>query len=614
MALIRHEKLTLLGKVCVLLLACWALAVIVPDFWRVYGTFGSLGFVANNDGLITDVSAEGRIVPPVTVGDRLDLKRTKLPDLLEVYAGMGGMQYVALGQVSHFYIFRHSGQDEVSELHTATAVPKPLDLSTRIPLFLDQCFGIFFILLATFLLLQRPSVMTLGFFLFSLWYNPGQAYVCYILLERWPWLLILQELLQAFVLALGYIGFAVFALRFPEGVVTGWRRWIERGLPYLACYLLVLYIWSFGTVLGLRTEFVTSLAYLSGYAIDLLIIIALVARLREQKPIERQRMKWVLFGCMIGLPAFIFADSNEATSVWDAVYKTFHIPAPSEAVLDYFYMANAVVAIAVAYAVLRHRVIDVRIVLRRALARSIVWVIVGVGLIQAILFIEDRVRGRLQTLFFASLIIFISLLFEWLHERINERIDEIIFRHLHHAAEHLARVEAALIQASSLDQIDSFLVDEPAEALQLGSAAVFRCDEDGTFRQHVPGAGWSTSSFELPADDPLVTQVSVDFGPRRIASSSRFTHEVASETGQPALAIPIYRQKVLFAIAVYGLHQRGDDLEQREIDCLEKLCLSASAAYEQHENEKLRRMLAELEAKLAKHQTKKQIAPRPRHA
>jgi hypothetical protein len=613
MTFLRHEKLTPLGKVCVILLACWALAVIIPDFWRVYGTFGSLGFEANNDGIVTDVSSPGRVVPPIAVGDRIDLKRTRLKDLLEAYAGMGGMQYVPLGQVNHFYIFSGSAGNKPSELHTAYAEPHPLDLETRIPLFLDQCFGVFFILLAAFLLLKRPSAMTLGFFLFALWYNPGQAYVSYILLERWPWALVAQEFLQAIVQSLGYIGFAIFALRFPEGRVTGWRKWIERSLPFLAVYLLAVHFWSFGTILGLHTEFVTSLAYISGYALDILIIVALVARLREEKPIERQRMKWVLFGCMVGLPAFIFADSNESTSLWDAVYQVFRLPTPSEAVLDYFYMVNAAVAFAVAYAVLRHRVIDVRIVLRRALARSIVWVIVGVGLIQTIMFIEDRVRGRLQTLFFVTLIIFISLLFEWLHERINERIDEIIFRHLHHAAEHLARVEAALMKAADPDEIESLLIGEPAAALQLGSAAVFRRDEDGTFRQHVPAVGWANTSFELELSDPIVKRIGVDFGPQRV-SSARFAKQVTSETGQPALAIPIFCQKVLVAVALYGLHQRGDDFEQREIDCLEKLGLSASASYEQYENEKLRRLLAEMEAKLAKSHSRGRRTPHPGRA
>jgi hypothetical protein len=33
----------------------WALAMIIPDFYRVYQPLGSFGFYANNDGIIIDV-------------------------------------------------------------------------------------------------------------------------------------------------------------------------------------------------------------------------------------------------------------------------------------------------------------------------------------------------------------------------------------------------------------------------------------------------------------------------------------------------------------------------------------------------------------------------------
>jgi hypothetical protein len=36
-------------------LTLWALAMIVPDLYRLYQPLGSFGFYANNDGIITDV-------------------------------------------------------------------------------------------------------------------------------------------------------------------------------------------------------------------------------------------------------------------------------------------------------------------------------------------------------------------------------------------------------------------------------------------------------------------------------------------------------------------------------------------------------------------------------
>ncbi|HXT76066.1 MAG TPA: hypothetical protein VN780_07215, partial [Candidatus Eisenbacteria bacterium] len=43
------------GRGLLVVLTFWALAMIIPDFYRLYQPLGSFGFYANNDGIITDV-------------------------------------------------------------------------------------------------------------------------------------------------------------------------------------------------------------------------------------------------------------------------------------------------------------------------------------------------------------------------------------------------------------------------------------------------------------------------------------------------------------------------------------------------------------------------------
>ena len=45
----------IVGRVLLVALTFWALAMIVPDLYRLYQPLGSFGFYANNDGIITDV-------------------------------------------------------------------------------------------------------------------------------------------------------------------------------------------------------------------------------------------------------------------------------------------------------------------------------------------------------------------------------------------------------------------------------------------------------------------------------------------------------------------------------------------------------------------------------
>ncbi len=43
-------------RILFVVLLAWALAMIVPDLWRVVQPLGSFGFYANNDGLIYNVT------------------------------------------------------------------------------------------------------------------------------------------------------------------------------------------------------------------------------------------------------------------------------------------------------------------------------------------------------------------------------------------------------------------------------------------------------------------------------------------------------------------------------------------------------------------------------
>jgi hypothetical protein len=70
------------NRILVMLLALWGLAMIVPDLVRVVQPLGSLGFYADNDGIIYSVSGpfEDRQSSPawnagIRPGDRLDLER-----------------------------------------------------------------------------------------------------------------------------------------------------------------------------------------------------------------------------------------------------------------------------------------------------------------------------------------------------------------------------------------------------------------------------------------------------------------------------------------------------------------------------------------------------------
>src|SRR3974390_2565708 len=107
---------TIAGRILLAVLTLWALAMIVPDFYRLYRPLGSFGFYSNNDGLITDVqgpflnqSDSPAFQAGLSVGDRLDLGQMRCIPVnrlicASAMAALGGMRLVTNEQHSELIL------------------------------------------------------------------------------------------------------------------------------------------------------------------------------------------------------------------------------------------------------------------------------------------------------------------------------------------------------------------------------------------------------------------------------------------------------------------------------------------------------------------------------
>src|SRR3974390_51905 len=97
---------TIAGRILLAVLTLWALAMIVPDFYRLYRPLGSFGFYANNDGVITDVQGpflqqtdSPAFQAGLRAGDRLDLGQMRCIPIntlrcASAMAALGGFRLV----------------------------------------------------------------------------------------------------------------------------------------------------------------------------------------------------------------------------------------------------------------------------------------------------------------------------------------------------------------------------------------------------------------------------------------------------------------------------------------------------------------------------------------
>jgi hypothetical protein len=600
-----HDRtsLGLGGRVLLVLLTLYALGQIVPDFYRLVHPLASFGVSADDDGRIFDVRApfETDEAPPawragIRPGDRLDLVKMRcIPIDTEVCATMlalwAGFNYVLADTVGTVHL---AVADDGRPARDLTLVAERRDVTHlhRFILLLNQVGGVLVVLGGAWLVWLRPGGMTWGFFAYVIEFNPGQAYQFYSWLQQWPAALLAQWVATCGLQAAAYTGFLLFALRVPvDRAEDGWRK-IERALPVLAVLFFLLALSSLGSAFGYPAELAMRASLLVGLLVDAAALAILIGRRKSLAPRDYQRIRWVIWGCLIGLPAYLLAEITQITSL---PTDLFGIGAISEDVFGLIYLVNGVLCLFVVEAVRRDSVVNVSIPLRRATVLGLLLSVPAFFLHQEIDVVDEFVElPSWAWILVASVLAF---LIARLHEFATELADGLFDVQYRRAELHLEDVAQEIQRGGSLTEIEQLLVDEPLRTLTLASAALFR-EEGGAFRRHI-SAGWDASETEVLDAAALLCRARHRGAAYRIDPDALTNVRLPDGLGRPLLAVPVGNPRRFFAIALYGAHEAGTDLDQRERELLASLARQAEIAYAYLESEMLRQRIAVLESRLA---------------
>jgi hypothetical protein len=589
------------SRLLLIALTLWGLVMIVPDLIRVVQPLGSFGFYANNDGLIYDVTGpfDDETESPawkagMRPGDRLDLSRLRcsLKDLATcgyALAALGGVQYVLPGRVAVVDLVARHGQPERQV--TLVAAQRPANFVVRAVLLLDQVAGILVVVAAAWLVWTRPSAMSWGFFVYVNWFNPGQAYAFYAILQQWPLLLLAQDIAGCFAQAVGYAGLILFVLHAPNDQTEARWRPVERALPFVALVFALALLASYGNVLGFRTEAVTRVGIIAGFPVALTALGILLVRRYTQRPEDYQRLRWVIWGCLIGLPAFLIAELASETTLFETRWGDF---TPREDVIGLLYLVNGILCLFVFEAIRRRRVVSVSIPLRRV-------TILGLTLSLPVLLLHhevERIQESLQVPGWAWLAIGAIAIF--LITRLHEGAVHLADRYFNRALD-AAELElgAAMLKAKEAGEIDWLLAQEPFQRLKLTSAASFRRDGQ-RFVRGESAKGWDGAAADaLDAEVALLRPLSAGT-PFSVPDVEGDGPELPQGLARPVLAVPAVSPVRCFAVSLYGPHVSGTDIDANERAMLARLAAQAAAMYAELENSELRGTIARLERKLSK--------------
>ncbi|HEX3340365.1 MAG TPA: hypothetical protein VHT68_14470 [Pseudolabrys sp.] len=592
------------GRALLVALTVWALAMVIPDFYRLYQPLGSFGFYANNDGIITDVQGpflqqadSPAFQAGLRAGDRLDLEEMRCTPVntlrcASAMAALGGFRLVT--NQRHAELVMAATADRPARVVDIIATQRPYNGWVLAVLLLDQIAATLVILAAAWLVWTRPGIMTWGFFLYVIWFNPGQSAQYYALLQLYsPIALLTQSLMGAAAQGVGLAGFIWFALRAPIDETTPRWRPVERSLPFVAIFLVLLLTLSYANLLGFPTETVTRAGVISGLVVALWGFVILLARQHELPPQDYQRLRWVIWGCVIGLPALVFADAGTTTTLLNFLWPNY---SPPEQLWGLLYLINGVLCLLVSEAIRKPYVVKVSIPLRRVTILGLLLSLPILFLHQSIDHIREGISEKVTLpawiwIGIAAVILFLT---SKIHDTAVHYLEWLFNRSIVKAGE---RLGDAVLKSKSYGEIEAQLVKGVHDALRLASAGIFR-EQDRIFQRTTADPAWDGATQTLDPSDPLLKPAR-SHRPYDVDATTATRNHLPDGLMRPILAVPVGDRLRCLGLALYGPHSTGNALSHEERSMLAELADKAASAFMQINDDQLRRRIAALESELA---------------
>lgn len=508
-------------------------------------------------------------------GDRIDLDAL-FPTHTTNYDPIISFQRMA-GQSMTLPFIRGSRR-MTATLTLTTSFDRALDVALAIAAVCD----LLLIVVGGWMVLRRPSLMTWSFYAF-LASNGVVASVAFSPLGYWP---VFFSAVIGQVVGSMNVFIVVFAARVPNDTATGWRYWLQlSAIPLYVIWVgLGLYSVIAWSLLGVPARYAV-LPVSLGNSISIAVVVAsafaFLLTYVSTRGRDRVRMGWILPG------GLLWATASLIFSV---------VPIPFSGYGQWLdivlIMLSTVGIVMVAYGVVTSRIIDAAFFV----SRTIVIGAIAASLIVIFAVVDWLLTKKLEASrvgMFAEVGLAIALGF-WLngmHQRVDRIVDRALFRKRYEAELRLIRAAHAVIHANTIESVREFLVDEPLSALNLASAALFE-QQPGSNWSRTRSAGWEAHTLhDLDADDRLVLHIQAEQATFRTSHVQWAAGALPQGRAHPIVAVPVIARHRVIAIALYGEHVNGANLDADEVNAIESLAEAAGAAYDHVEAEELRAQL-----------------------
>ena len=200
-------------------------------------------------------------------------------------------------------------------------------------------------------------------------------------------------------------------------------------------------------------------------ALTLLSAASVIVRYRRAGLIEREQMKWLLFA--VGLFAAAYIPS---------VLTSGEMQGLGGAVLNFLFLASTLaIPIAIGIAILRYRLFDIDVIIRKTLIYSVLTALLALIYFGGVVLVQQLTRSITASsdLAIAVSTLIIAALFFPLRRRVQNAIDRRFYRRKYDAAKTLAAFGVTVRDEVELDKLTAELLNVVNETMQPESISLW---------------------------------------------------------------------------------------------------------------------------------------------
>jgi hypothetical protein len=299
--------------------------------------------------------------------------------------------------------------------------------------------------------------------------SPSAFILLTIWVNSWGWLLVFFPLI-------------LIPLLYPTGKppTPGWRWILYYAYGFIGLYLFfttfqttlapVNFDWTVSNPIGfIGFNFPLTLGIIALIGLILFCVLSLFVRYRRAEALERAQIRWFMLACalfgVIYTPLLIFYDwSNPAPTLINVLAQVLIL------------LALLALPISIAIAILRYRLWDIDVIIRRTLvygALTATLALVFLVTVTVMQFAFTAISGQRSAVAVVASTLLIAALFTPLRRRIQHDIDRRFYRRKYDAEQAIERFAAAARSETDIDRLTAELLAVVGETMQPESASLW---------------------------------------------------------------------------------------------------------------------------------------------